>query len=423
MAKNSIRDYSATSSLNTDVQSVDISEGCAASGINNALREIMADLKDVSSGTIALETPSADQLNVDNIRIDGNTISSTDTNGDITLDPDGTGDTVMTGPASATPVTNAVARVLTTGSNPPTGNGGGLVFAQVNSGGTNQDYASITGSRVDSTANNKVDLVISTGDPTGGTAIAERVRVDTAGNVGIGTASPGYPMQLASSSGAGTQFGITYVPNSVTLLLRAGGGDANVGTVGSHPLLLKTNNTEAMRIEPTYGRLLINRTSASAVAPYSKLHVLGDAAVDVVTLQVGTNGYSALAFLNASGSLVGSVTANASSTSYNTSSDHRLKENVADMTGAIDRVKALAPKRFNFIADADTTVDGFIAHEAQTVVPEAVTGTHNEVDEDGNPVMQGIDQSKLVPLLTAALKESIAKIEALETRIEALETA
>ena len=91
------------------------------------------------------------------------------------------------------------------------------------------------------------------------------------------------------------------------------------------------------------------------------------------------------------------------------------------MTGAIARVKQLAPKRFNFIVDADTTVDGFLAHEAQTVVPEAVTGTHNEVDDDGNAVMQGIDQSKLVPLLTGALQEAIAKIETLETKVAALE--
>ena len=93
------------------------------------------------------------------------------------------------------------------------------------------------------------------------------------------------------------------------------------------------------------------------------------------------------------------------------------------MTGAIDRVKALAPKRFNFIEDADTTLDGFLAHEAQTVVPEAVTGTKDEVDDDGNAVMQGIDQSKLVPLLTGALQEAIAKIEVLEARVTALEGA
>jgi hypothetical protein len=95
MAKNSIRDYDATSGNNTDVQSVDISEGCAASGINNAIREVMADLKDVSTGTVNLETPAADRLDVDNIRIDGNTISSTDTNGDINLIPNGTGEVVF----------------------------------------------------------------------------------------------------------------------------------------------------------------------------------------------------------------------------------------------------------------------------------------------------------------------------------------
>ena len=91
------------------------------------------------------------------------------------------------------------------------------------------------------------------------------------------------------------------------------------------------------------------------------------------------------------------------------------------MTGAINRVKQLAPKRFNFIADADTTVDGFLAHEAQAVVPESVTGIKDEVDDDGNAVMQNIDQSKLVPLLVGALKESIAKIETLEAKVAALE--
>ena len=117
---------------------------------------------------------------------------------------------------------------------------------------------------------------------------------------------------------------------------------------------------------------------------------------------------------------VGSITHSGGNASFNTSSDHRLKENVVDMTGAIDRVKSLAPKRFNFIRTPDITVDGFIAHEAQAVVPGAVSGTHNEVDDDSNPVYQGIDHSKLVPLLVGALKESIAKIETLETEMTAL---
>ncbi len=142
-----------------------------------------------------------------------------------------------------------------------------------------------------------------------------------------------------------------------------------------------------------------------------------------VNIQANTNNFF-VELYNQSGSSVGSITTNGSSTAYNTTSDHRLKEAVVDMTGAIARVKQLAPKRFNFIADTDDmTVDGFLAHEAQTVVPEAVTGTHNEVDDDGNAVMQGIDQSKLVPLLTGALKEAIAKIETLEAKVAALEAA
>jgi hypothetical protein len=133
-------------------------------------------------------------------------------------------------------------------------------------------------------------------------------------------------------------------------------------------------------------------------------------------------GYDAMRFNNSNGTRVGTINCQTNGTSYATTSDYRVKENVADMTGAIDRVKALSPKCFNFISDPDdTTVDGFLAHEAQAVVPEAVTGTHNEVDADGNPVMQGIDQSKLVPLLTGALQEAITKIEDLESRLAALE--
>jgi hypothetical protein len=128
--------------------------------------------------------------------------------------------------------------------------------------------------------------------------------------------------------------------------------------------------------------------------------------------EVGSS-FRALAFEHTTGGgVVGSVTTSSSSTSYNTSSDYRLKENVVDMTGATTRLKQLSPKRFNFIADADTTVDGFLAHEVSSIVPEAITGTHNEVDAEGNPVYQGIDQSKLVPLLVATIKELEARITA-----------
>ena len=121
-----------------------------------------------------------------------------------------------------------------------------------------------------------------------------------------------------------------------------------------------------------------------------------------------------MTFTNGNG-LVGNITTSGSSTAYNTSSDYRLKENVVDMENATDRVKQLKPKRFNFIADDSVTVDGFIAHEVSSVVPEAISGEKDAVDDDGNAVHQGIDQSKLVPLLVKTIQELEARITALES--------
>lgn len=134
----------------------------------------------------------------------------------------------------------------------------------------------------------------------------------------------------------------------------------------------------------------------------------------------GPYGGSAITFVNDSGTQVGSIVVGTSDTVYNENSDYRLKENVIELTNGIERVKQLQPKRFNFIGD-EKTVDGFIAHEAKEVVPESVTGEKDAVLPNGDPEYQGIDKAKLVPLLTAALKEAIAKIEDLETRIENLE--
>jgi hypothetical protein len=121
-------------------------------------------------------------------------------------------------------------------------------------------------------------------------------------------------------------------------------------------------------------------------------------------------------FYNPNGT-VGTIATSGSATAYNTSSDYRLKENVTPVSDGITRLQQLKPSRFNFIVDPDKTVDGFLAHEVQTIVPEAITGEKDAVDDEGNPIYQGIDQSKLVPLLTAALQEAIAKIETLEGMI------
>ena len=107
---------------------------------------------------------------------------------------------------------------------------------------------------------------------------------------------------------------------------------------------------------------------------------------------------------------VGKISTTNSSTAYNTSSDYRLKENVSYTWDATTRLKQLKPARFNFKVDADKTVDGFIAHEVSSIVPEAITG-----EKDGEE-MQGIDQSKLVPLLVKTIQELEARITALESK-------
>jgi hypothetical protein len=182
--------------------------------------------------------------------------------------------------------------------------------------------------------------------------------------------------------------------------------------------------TERMRVVST-GQVLVGGTS---VSPHTNAD--GISLSKAGGLLVGVTGTHAGIFArhNSDGECVrfqrdntdvGSIDVTTTATSYNTSSDYRLKENVVPLTGAIDRLNDLQVHRFNFIADPDKTVDGFIAHEAQAVVPECVTGTKDEVNNDGNPVYQGIDQSKLVPLLTAALQEALQKIEDLEGRLTA----
>ena len=260
-----------------------------------------------------------------------------------------------------------------------------------------------------------------------------KMTIDSAGNVDVKSSGDATLKITAGGTsndskidfvhGTTTDGGITFDHNgsfgSEQIIFRAGNntphvyikgdGDVNHHTSGSFRAYRFNSSTNPYLNVGSIGCAYFNASSSDANA-YA-----------IVTNKDSSSTMHHICFKNIN-SVVGTISTSGSSTSYNTSSDHRLKENVSDMTGAIDRVKQLLPKRFNFIADdTDTLVDGFLAHEAQTVVAEAVTGTHNEVDDDGNPVYQGIDQSKLVPLLTGALKEAIAKIEELEARITTLE--
>jgi len=184
--------------------------------------------------------------------------------------------------------------------------------------------------------------------------------------------------------------------------------------------------TERMRIHSN-GNITIGHTQASGnhhlgialrQAGTSSFYTTGSNALDIGR---GTNNGKVIQF-NRSGTNCGDISCTLNVTSYNTSSDYRLKENVVAISDGITRLKTLKPSRFNFKTEKDTIVDGFLAHEV-TAVPEAISGTKDELDSDNNPIYQGIDQSKLVPLLTAALQEAIAKIETLETKVAVLEAA
>ena len=253
-----------------------------------------------------------------------------------------------------------------------------------------------------------------------GTTATERMRIDASGNVGIGTSSPNATLTVSQSgnnlfavertgvTGSG-QFGINIETNSQATVSYDDGAQLVFGTASSPST--HTGFTERMKLDSS-GNVGID------CSPTYRLDVDSGGSVAAARLRRNTDGSlrTLLLFLSRSNSnTVGSISISNSATAYNTSSDHRLKENVDYTWDATTRLKQLKPARFNFIADgADTTVDGFLAHEAQTVVPECVTGTKDAVDADGNPEYQGIDQSKLVPLLVKTIQELEARITALE---------
>jgi hypothetical protein len=140
----------------------------------------------------------------------------------------------------------------------------------------------------------------------------------------------------------------------------------------------------------------------------------------LLSIKSGTTAQNAVNFYRGNDTLVGRITVSSTATAYVTSSDYRLKENIVPLSDGIARLMQLKPSRFRFIIKPEEVVDGFIAHEVQDIVPESVFGEKDELDENSEPVYQGIDQAKLVPLLTAALQEAITKIEALETRVTQL---
>ena len=186
--------------------------------------------------------------------------------------------------------------------------------------------------------------------------------------------------------------------------------EATIGTPNSHHLLFATNNTERFKIDSSGQSYFFQAPQQSGQANF---YSVSEWAISVRRPSAGSAGM--IRFENGT-SYVGGITTSTTATQYNTTSDYRLKTAVTYDWDATTRLKQLRPARFEWIADGEDAVlvDGFLAHEVQDIVPESITGTHNEVDEDGNPVYQAIDQSKVVPLLVKTIQELEARIAALE---------
>ena len=286
--------------------------------------------------------------------------------------------------------------------------------------------------------------------------MTERARIDSSGNVGIGTSSP--TVKLEAVAGTGSQSIGLFRTGDATAANNAGGGfnAASSATAGSRnariwldadganfsgsdyfyidkvgnsgdvnliqqsnaAMTFQTNGTERARIDSS-GNLLVGTTSVSSSCKFS-LAYNGSNNNGMAFVDSAASGTTSAAVFLRAGTQVGAINTTATNTAYATSSDYRLKEAIAPMTGALAMVTLLKPVTYKWKVDGSDG-RGFIAHELQEVVPECVVGEKDAVDAEGNPQYQGIDTSFLVATLTAAIQEQQALITALTTRITALE--
>lgn len=247
----------------------------------------------------------------------------------------------------------------------------------------------------------------------------------TGSGVGIGTSSPSKKLHISASGSAcgiridntvsGRPVAITYDDSQNLTLTNSSdtGYFAYVNGTGS--------GTERMRISSD-GGVFIGCTTRPTSATGGACFSVQSNNRRYLELATTTTSSTALQeFINGNGT-VGSISVSGSATTYSTSSDYRLKENIAPMVGALDVVQQLKPVTYNWKADGSDG-QGFIAHELQAVVPECVTGEKDAVDAEGNPVYQGIDTSFLVATLTAAIQEQQALITQLQADVAALKGA
>jgi hypothetical protein len=277
----------------------------------------------------------------------------------------------------------------------------------------------------------------------------EAMRIDSAGRVGVGTTNPTAKQQITSTSAGAATVGL-FLNNvsdtsstEIRLAFAASSNDdiatnrysyislLNTAGNNSGTLVFATNAsgasaTEKMRIDSS-GNLLVGTTAAFTTGDVNTGGTGGvyvsteSGSAPTLTLKIaGGNGVVARFIRGGISAPVGNISITTTATAYNTSSDYRLKNTIAPMTGALAKVSALKPVTYKWNADGSDG-QGFIAHELAEVEAGCVTGEKDAVDDEGNPVYQGIDTSFLVATLTAAIKEQQAIITSLTDRITLLE--
>jgi len=221
-------------------------------------------------------------------------------------------------------------------------------------------------------------------------------------------------MTATTFSGSGAS--LTNIPNSATTATAANTASAIVARDSSSSFTARTgyfeggylggiDYTNALSIGGGY---TTNGEGVLRIGKYT-----GGVTGITINQQSGTGPYYMISFYYI-GSNVGSIAHNGSTTSYNTTSDYRLKENVQGLQGALTKIEALRPKTYNFITTPEITLDGFLAHELAEIIPYAVTGEKDAVDEHGNIQPQQVDYSKLTSLLVGAVQELSARVQQLE---------
>ena len=260
---------------------------------------------------------------------------------------------------------------------------------------------------------------------------AEAMRIDSDGDVGIGTTAPADKLHVAFSIGglggirvqntnASGQAALSYYNDTATqkadIWWNNSGSILNFRTLSTDPMVFSTNNAERMRIDSS-GKVGINTSGAAYGGTVFRL------AVNDTNYCMGINatagGTTDMIDFYSSGTFAGKISSNGATTAYTSASDYRLKDNIVPMTGALAKVSALKPCTYKWKSDGSDG-EGFIAHELAEVCPYAVNGEKDEVDSEGNIRAQSIDTSFLVATLTAAIQELKALVDTQSSTITAL---